>query len=133
MLESGCIWPILDLQVCDIAMLGFEQKMTVYAVLIEYRYRLKINITLLTNVHGITSTTGAGLLFVFKAPQQAHSELCNCCGNTEDGQQDKSVVEVISCAFLILAVYAYCQSTKHPGCSGCRDPRNMLCLAIKTH
>jgi hypothetical protein len=60
------------------------------------------------NVHGITSTTGAGLLFVFKAcpvfitgaPQQAHSELCNCCGNAEDGQQDKSVVEVISCTFL---------------------------------
>ena len=55
-------------------------------------------------MHGITSTTGAGLLFVFKAPQQAYSELYNCCGNTEDGQQDKSVVEVISCTFLSIVV-----------------------------
>jgi hypothetical protein len=59
-------------------------------------------------VHGITSITGAELLFVFKAcpvfitgaPQQAHSVLCNCCGNAEDGQQDKSVAEVILCTFL---------------------------------
>jgi inorganic pyrophosphatase len=32
---------------------------------------------------------GAGFLFVFKARQQAHSELCNCCCNVEDGQKDK--------------------------------------------
>jgi hypothetical protein len=25
-----------------------------------------------------------------------HSELCNCCCNAEDGQKDKSVVDVIS-------------------------------------
>jgi predicted nucleic acid-binding protein len=58
-------------------------------------------------VHEITSSTGAGLLFVFKAQQQAHSELCNCCCNTEDGQQDKSVDDVISCTFLspLLRIY----------------------------
>jgi hypothetical protein len=50
----------------------------------------------LRNVQEITSTTGAGFLFVFKAKKQAHSELCNCFCNAEDGQKDKSVVEVIS-------------------------------------
>ncbi|MEE9344773.1 MAG: hypothetical protein V3U88_04130, partial [Methylococcales bacterium] len=62
----------------------------------HFRLNPTFSIDYLRNVHGITSTTGAGLLFVFKAPQQAYSELYNCCGNTEDGQQDKSVVEVIS-------------------------------------
>jgi elongation factor P--beta-lysine ligase len=32
---------------------------------------------------------GAEFLFVFKAWQQAHSELCNCFRNEEDGQKDK--------------------------------------------
>jgi hypothetical protein len=40
---------------------------------------------------------GTGFLFVFKAcpvldtgaQQQAHSKLCNCCCNEEDGQKDK--------------------------------------------
>jgi CheY-like chemotaxis protein len=31
----------------------------------------------------------AGFSFVFKARQQAHSELCNCCRNAEDGRKDK--------------------------------------------
>ena len=61
----------------------------------------------------ITSTTGAGhfyvkKLFVFKAcpvfitgaQKQAHSELCNCFCNAEDGQKGKPVVQVISCTFL---------------------------------
>ena len=39
------------------------------------------------------------LLFVFKALQQAHRELCHCCGNIEDGQQDK-LVEGIACTYL---------------------------------
>jgi hypothetical protein len=72
---------------------------------------------MLRNAHGISSATGEGFLFVFKAWQQAHSRLrsqpasCfkrhlhihvlrNCCHNTEDGQKDKPVVEVISCTFL---------------------------------
>ena len=54
----------------------------------------------LRNVHGITSTTGAGFLFVFKTCQQAHSKLRNCWHNAEDGQKNKQVVEVISCTFL---------------------------------
>ncbi len=32
--------------------------------------------------------------------QLAHSKLRNCCHNTKDGQQDKPVVDVISCTFL---------------------------------
>ena len=32
--------------------------------------------------------------------QQAHSRLRNCCHNTEDGQKDKLVVELIPCTFL---------------------------------
>jgi hypothetical protein len=43
-------------------------------------------------------------LFVFKAWQQAHSRLRNCCHNTEDGQKDKLVVDIISCTFLSLVL-----------------------------
>ncbi len=60
------------------------------------------------NGHEITSTTGVGLLFIFKAcpifitgaHKQAHTELYNCLCNAEDEQKDKSVVEIISCPFL---------------------------------
>jgi len=31
----------------------------------------------------------AGLLFGFKAREQAHSELCNCWGNAEAEQKDQ--------------------------------------------
>ena len=44
--------------------------------------------------------TNTEFLFVFKAWQQAHSKLRNCCHNTEDRQKDKLVVEVISRTFL---------------------------------
>jgi hypothetical protein len=54
----------------------------------------------LRNVHGISLSTGAGFLFVFKAWQQVHSRLHNYCHNTEDGQKDKLVVDVILCTFL---------------------------------
>ena len=57
----------------------------------------------LRDAHGISSTTGAGFLFVFKAWQQAHSKLRNCCHNEEDRKKDKSVVEVILCTFLRVA------------------------------
>ena len=39
-------------------------------------------------------------MFVFKAQQQAHSELRNYCCNEEDGHKNKLVGEVISCTFL---------------------------------
>ncbi len=61
----------------------------------------------LRNVHGISSATGTGFLFVFKAWQQAHSWLRNCCHNTEDGQKDKPVVEVISCTFLKVQIQQF--------------------------
>ena len=52
------------------------------------------------NAHGISLTTGVGFLFVFKAWQQAHSKLRNCCHYAEDEQKDTLVDEVISCTFL---------------------------------
>ncbi len=42
MRESGYIWPIIDLQIRYISALKFEQKITVYAELVEYELRLKI-------------------------------------------------------------------------------------------
>ena len=54
----------------------------------------------LSNVYGITSATGAAFLIFFKAYNQAHSKLCNCLYNAEDGQKDKFVVEVILFPFL---------------------------------
>ncbi len=65
---------------------------------------------LLRNAHGISLTTGAGFLFVFKAWQQAHSRLRNCCHNTEDGRKDKRVVEVILCTFLTLLSSTNCHA-----------------------
>ena len=59
-----------------------------------------VKLIMIRNVHGISSSTGAGFLFVFKAWQQAHSKLRNCCHNAEDGQKNKLVAEVISCTFL---------------------------------
>ena len=50
----------------------------------------------------ITYETGAGFLFIFEAYKQAHSGLCNCLCNAEDGQKDKSVSYVIKFTFLSL-------------------------------
>ncbi len=52
------------------------------------------------NGNEITSETGAGFLFIFKARKQAHSKLCNCFRNAEDGQKDKPVSDVIKFTFL---------------------------------
>jgi ABC-type phosphate/phosphonate transport system substrate-binding protein len=40
------------------------------------------------------------ILFIFKAWQQAHSKICNCCNNIKYGQKDKQVNEIIGCTFL---------------------------------
>ena len=37
---------------------------------------------------------------MFKARKQAHSKLCNCLCNAEDGQKDQSVVGFIKFTFL---------------------------------
>ena len=47
------------------------------------------------NAHEINLATGEGFMLVFKAQQQAHSRLRNCCCNEEDEYKDKLVVEVI--------------------------------------
>jgi hypothetical protein len=75
-------------------------------------------------LHGISSSTGAGFFFVFKALQQAHSRLRNCCHNAEDGQKDKLVVEVISCTFLKLSVCYFLISSFHEGAGGVEKTLN---------
>ena len=48
----------------------------------------------------IAYATGTGFVFIFKAYKQAHSELCNCLCNAEDGQKDKSVSHAMKFTFL---------------------------------
>ena len=43
----------------------------------------------------ITYADCAGFLFVFKARESAHTEVCKLFRNTEDGQKDKQDVQVI--------------------------------------
>ena len=70
-----------------------------------------IKSSLLRNAHEITCATGAGhvhssWIFIFRAQNQMHSELCNCFYSTKDAQKDKSLVEVISGALLICLLIA---------------------------
>ncbi len=70
----------------------------------------------LKNAHEISSSTGAVFLFVFKAWQQAHSKLRNCCHNTEGGQKDQLIDELISRTLLnyfiptLFAISLFCTS-----------------------
>ena len=41
---------------------------------------------------------------MFKARKQAHSKLCNCSCNAEDGQKDQPVVGFIKFMFLSIKV-----------------------------
>jgi hypothetical protein len=54
----------------------------------------------LWNGNEIRPAIEAGFLFIFKARKQAHSKLCNCLRNAEEGQKDKSVAGVIKFPFL---------------------------------
>ena len=53
-----------------------------------------MKIFFLRNGNEITCAFDAGFLFVFEARKQAHSRLHNCFRNKEDGQKDKSNVQV---------------------------------------
>lgn len=58
MQESGYVWPIIDTRVKYIASVTFEQQIQVYATLVEYENRLKINYKVVDKLSGKRLTTG---------------------------------------------------------------------------
>jgi beta-barrel assembly-enhancing protease len=85
----------------------------------------------------ITSETGAGLLFIFKAYKQAHSGLCNCLFNAGDGQKDKPVSDVIKFTFLrvmfvsILILMGWPSVGNAQWLPGCADESEIAAIKVQ--
>jgi acyl-CoA thioester hydrolase len=73
MLESGYLWPVIDLRIRYVQMLRFEQRVRVTATLREWEYRMVIDYLVVDAVSGARMTKGQTVQVAVEAKS---NELC---------------------------------------------------------